>query len=99
MNQTMSLAQRLYEDGKITYMRTDSTNLSDMAINDIKNVITESLGEKFVKVRHYHTHSKGAQEAHEAIRPTYISNRTIDGTPQEQKLYGNMETCGFITDG
>lgn len=58
-----------------------------MAINDIKNVITESLGEKFVKVRHYHTHSKGAQEAHEAIRPTYISNRTIDGTPQEQKLY------------
>ncbi len=87
VNQTMSLAQRLYEDGKITYMRTDSTNLSDMAINDIKNVITESLGEKFVKVRHYHTHSKGAQEAHEAIRPTYISNRTIDGTPQEQKLY------------
>ncbi|TGY75952.1 type I DNA topoisomerase [Lepagella muris] len=87
VNQTMSLAQRLYEDGKITYMRTDSTNLSDMAINDIKNVITESLGEKFVKVRHYHTHSKGAQEAHETIRPTYISNRTIDGTPQEQKLY------------
>ncbi len=87
VNQTMVLAQKLYEDGKITYMRTDSTNLSDMALRDISAVIKGSLGENYLKIRHYHTHSKGAQEAHEAIRPTYISNRTIDGTAQEQRLY------------
>ncbi len=87
VNQTMVLAQKLYEDGKITYMRTDSTNLSEMALRDISNEIKGSLGENYLKIRHYHTHSKGAQEAHEAIRPTYISNRTIEGTAAEQKLY------------
>ncbi len=87
VTQTMVLAQKLYEDGKITYMRTDSTNLSDMALRDIASEIKNSLGEKYLKVRHYHTHSKGAQEAHEAIRPTYISNHTVDGSAQEQKLY------------
>lgn len=87
VNQTMVIAQKLYEDGKITYMRTDSTNLSDMAIAEISKLITSDLGDKFLKVRHYHTRSKGAQEAHEAIRPTYIVNRSIDGSPQEQKLY------------
>lgn len=87
VNQTMMIAQKLYEDGKITYMRTDSTNLSDMALRDISNEIKSSLGDNYLKIRHYHTHSKGAQEAHEAIRPTYISNHTIDGTPQEKRLY------------
>ncbi|MDE6792157.1 MAG: type I DNA topoisomerase, partial [Muribaculaceae bacterium] len=87
VNQTMMMAQRLYEDGKITYMRTDSTNLSEMALRDIADSIKEDLGENFLKIRHYHTHSKGAQEAHEAIRPTYISHRTIEGTPQEKRLY------------
>ena len=87
VNQTMMIAQRLYEDGKITYMRTDSTNLSDMAMGEIKKTIIEDLGEKFLKMRQYHTHSKGAQEAHEAIRPTYISNKTIEGTSQEKRLY------------
>lgn len=87
VTQTMVLAQKLYEDGKITYMRTDSTNLSDMALRDIASEIKSSLGDKYLKVRHYHTHSKGAQEAHEAIRPTYISNHTVDGSAQEQKLY------------
>ena len=77
----MVIAQKLYEDGKITYMRTDSTNLSDMAIAEISKLITSDLGDKFLKVRHYHTRSKGAQEAHEAIRPTYIVNRSIDGSP------------------
>ena len=87
VNQTMVLAQKLYEDGKITYMRTDSTNLSDMALRDISAEIKASLGENYLKIRHYHTRSKGAQEAHEAIRPTYISNRTIEGSAQEQRLY------------
>lgn len=87
VNQTMMIAQKLYEDGKITYMRTDSTNLSEMALRDISNEITSSWGDKFLKIRHYHTHSKGAQEAHEAIRPTYISNHTIEGSAQEKKLY------------
>ena len=87
VNQTMMVAQKLYEDGKITYMRTDSTNLSDLALRDIAGRVTDLLGERYLKVRKYHTNSKGAQEAHEAIRPTYISNRTIDGSPQEQKLY------------
>lgn len=87
VNQTMMIAQKLYEDGKITYMRTDSTNLSDLAIGSISSLIKESMGERYLKVHRFHTHSKGAQEAHEAIRPTYIINRTIDGTPQEKKLY------------
>ena len=87
VSRTMSVAQRLYEDGKITYMRTDSTNLSDMALFTIKDHILESFGERFYKMRKYHTNSKGAQEAHEAIRPTYISNTTIEGTADEKKLY------------
>ncbi|MDR2911032.1 MAG: type I DNA topoisomerase, partial [Bacteroidales bacterium] len=85
--QTMSVAQRLYENGKITYMRTDSVNLSQMAINTAKQKITELHGEKYVKIRKYQTTSKGAQEAHEAIRPTYMDNEFIEGTSQEQKLY------------
>lgn len=87
VSQTMMVAQRLYEAGHITYMRTDSVNLSSLAISTISAEIKEKLGEKYLKVRRYHTNSKGAQEAHEAIRPTYISNHTIDGTAQEKKLY------------
>ncbi len=87
VNQTMVIAQKLYEDGKITYMRTDSTNLSELALRDISDTIRNEMGEQYLKVRHYHTHSKGAQEAHEAIRPTYVSNRTIEGDAKEQKLY------------
>lgn len=87
VNSTMRVAQKLYEAGLITYMRTDSTNLSSLALNDISRVITSSYGEDYLKVRRYHTHSKGAQEAHEAIRPTYVSNTEIDGDQQEQKLY------------
>lgn len=84
---TMRVAQKLYEEGQITYMRTDSTNLSELTIADIAKAITEDYGSPYLKTRRYHTQSKGAQEAHEAIRPTYISHRTISGTPQEQKLY------------
>lgn len=87
VSQTMSIAQRLYEAGLITYMRTDSLNLSNLAIADIAKNIKAELGERYLKTRHYHTNSKGAQEAHEAIRPTYISNREIDGTAQEKRLY------------
>ena len=87
VSQTMSIAQRLYEHGLITYMRTDSTNLSSLAINTAKNFICDNFGEEYSKVRQYKTKSKGAQEAHEAIRPTYIENTSIEGTPQEQKLY------------
>ena len=87
VSQTMMIAQRLYEDGHITYMRTDSVNLSSLAINTISDEIKTEMGNEYLKVRHYHTSSKGAQEAHEAIRPTYISNKTIDGTPQEKRLY------------
>lgn len=87
VSQTMMIAQKLYEAGKITYMRTDSTNLSEMAISEIKKWLSGNLGENFIKIRKYHTNSKGAQEAHEAIRPTYISNATIEGTAQEKKLY------------
>ena len=83
----MSVAQRLYEHGLITYMRTDSTNLSSLAINTAKQFICENFGEDYSKVRQYKTKAKGAQEAHEAIRPTYIENTSIEGTPQEQKLY------------
>lgn len=87
VSQTMSIAQRLYESGLITYMRTDSLNLSQLAVNAIKKEISEEMGEKYVKTRRYHTSSKGAQEAHEAIRPTYINRRAINGTPQENRLY------------
>lgn len=87
VSQTMRIAQKLYESGKITYMRTDSLNLSSLALGTIKKEVTEMAGERYVKVRKYHTSSKGAQEAHEAIRPTYISNHTISGTAQEQRLY------------
>lgn len=87
VSRTMSIAQRLYEAGKITYMRTDSTNLSDLALGTIKKYITENIGDGFLKVRKYHTHSKGAQEAHEAIRPTYVTDTRITGTAEEQKLY------------
>ncbi len=85
--QTMAVAQRLYENGKITYMRTDSVNLSDLAINTSKKKITELHGENYVKIRKYKTKSKGAQEAHEAIRPTYMDQETVSGTSQEQRLY------------
>ena len=84
---TMRVAQSLYESGHITYMRTDSVNLSSLAIGTISKEIKDSLGEKYLKVRKYHTSSKGAQEAHEAIRPTFISNHDISGTAQEKKLY------------
>ena len=87
VSQTMSIAQRLYEHGLITYMRTDSTNLSGLAINTAKKFICDNFGEEYSKVRQYRTKAKGAQEAHEAIRPTYIENTSIEGTPQEQKLY------------
>ena len=87
VSQTMSIAQRLYESGLITYMRTDSTNLSSLAINTAKQFICNHFGEEYSKVRQYKTKAKGAQEAHEAIRPTYIENTSIEGTPQEQKLY------------
>jgi DNA topoisomerase I len=85
--QTMTIAQRLYESGKITYMRTDSVNLSDTAINQAKEAITKNYGEEYLNIRHYKTKSKGAQEAHEAIRPTYISNQTIEGENNEKRLY------------
>ncbi|MBR6805093.1 MAG: type I DNA topoisomerase [Bacteroidaceae bacterium] len=85
--QTMRIAQSLYESGYITYMRTDSVNLSSLCLNSCKKVITESIGEKYLKTRQYSTSSKGAQEAHEAIRPTYMENRTIEGTQTEKRLY------------
>lgn len=87
VNQTMMTAQSLYEAGKITYMRTDSLNLSNLAIEEIGKRIVSEWGAEYHHKRHYHTSSKGAQEAHEAIRPTYISEATIDGTPQEKRLY------------
>ncbi|MBD5258178.1 MAG: type I DNA topoisomerase [Barnesiella sp.] len=88
VSQTMMIAQRLYEAGHITYMRTDSVNLSSLAISAISKEITENIGEQYLKVRQYHTSTKGAQEAHEAIRPTYIDRATIEGTSQEKRLYG-----------
>ncbi|MCI5978160.1 MAG: type I DNA topoisomerase [Bacteroidales bacterium] len=87
VSQTMMVAQRLYEAGHITYMRTDSLNLSSLAIDAISKEIENNIGAPYLKVRHYHTSSKGAQEAHEAIRPTYIEQHAIEGTPQEKKLY------------
>ena len=87
VSQTMMVAQRLYEAGRITYMRTDSVNLSALAINTSKAEIERLYGAEYGKVRKYQTHSKGAQEAHEAIRPTYMENVSIDGTSQEKRLY------------
>ncbi|WP_320111100.1 type I DNA topoisomerase [Draconibacterium orientale] len=87
VSQTMAVAQRLYESGKITYMRTDSVNLSSLAINTSKQKITELHGENYVKIRKFKTKAKGAQEAHEAIRPTYMENQTVPGSSQEQRLY------------
>ena len=87
VSQTMSVAQRLYESGKITYMRTDSVNLSDLAIHTSKQKIQELHGDKYVKIRKYKTNARGAQEAHEAIRPTYMSEESVSGTNQEQRLY------------
>ncbi len=87
VSQTMRVAQSLYEAGQITYMRTDSVNLSSLALNTAKKEVTESYGEQYSKVRNYATKSKGAQEAHEAIRPTYMSAHTAGSTAQEKKLY------------
>lgn len=87
VSQTMMVAQKLYENGHITYMRTDSVNLSELAINTSKEEILSSMGEKYWKFRQFHTKAKGAQEAHEAIRPTYISKNQIEGTAQEKRLY------------
>jgi len=87
VSQTMMVAQRLYESGKITYMRTDSVNLSSLAINTSKAEIESMAGKQYIKVRQYHTKSKGAQEAHEAIRPTYMNVHQIEGNSQEKRLY------------
>ena len=87
VSQTMMIAQRLYESGFITYMRTDSVNLSDLALGTAKETILDTFGERYYKFRRYHTKSKGAQEAHEAIRPTYISHEEIEGSAQEKRLY------------
>ncbi len=87
VSQTMMVAQRLYEAGHITYMRTDSVNLSNEAIASISEEINNNIGSEYLKVRRYHTNSKGAQEAHEAIRPTYISHSSIEGNSQEKRLY------------
>lgn len=87
VSQTMMIAQQLYEAGLITYMRTDSVTLSEIALNSIKDRINSTYGTEYSKLRTYHTNSKGAQEAHEAIRPTYINNTNIDGTNQEKRLY------------
>jgi len=84
---TMRIAQKLYESGRITYMRTDSVNLSKLALSSAKNEIEKLYGEEYVKIRRFATKSKGAQEAHEAIRPTYMNNSSIDGAPEEQRLY------------
>ncbi len=87
VGQTMMVAQRLYESGKITYMRTDSVNLSGLAIGAAKNEIESQYGDEYVKIRKYTTKSKGAQEAHEAIRPTFMNAHEVSGTAQEKKLY------------
>ena len=87
VSNTMRVAQALYERGLITYMRTDSVNLSSLALHDAETVILEQWGADYYQRRRYHVKSKGAQEAHEAIRPTYLRNATIQGTKQEQALY------------
>lgn len=85
--QTMAIAQKLYESGKITYMRTDSVSLSSMAIGAAKNVILNEFGEKYLKTRNFKTKSKGAQEAHEAIRPTFMEKQEVSGAEREKRLY------------
>ena len=85
--QTMMVAQSLYESGHITYMRTDSVNLSELAINAARETITAKMGERYLHSRHFTTKTKGAQEAHEAIRPTYMENVKIEATAQERRLY------------
>ena len=85
--QTMMIAQRLYESGMITYMRTDSVNLSKLCLAASKAHITETMGKEYAQTRQYHTSSKGAQEAHEAIRPTYMDKTEIQGSVQERRLY------------
>ncbi|MBR0037581.1 MAG: type I DNA topoisomerase [Bacteroidales bacterium] len=87
VTQTMSIAQRLYEAGQITYMRTDSVNLSSLCLNASKEQILSTMGENYLQTRKYTTHSKGAQEAHEAIRPTYMNQTEIEGSPVEKRLY------------
>ena len=87
VSQTMVIAQRLYENGQITYMRTDSVNLSDLALGTSRQAIESMMGEKYVKTRQFATKAKGAQEAHEAIRPTYMEKESISGSAQEQRLY------------
>ena len=87
VNQTMSVAQRLYESGKITYMRTDSVNLSKLAIGTAAGKIKELYGEEYLKSRNFSTKTKGAQEAHEAIRPTYMDQQSVEGNRAEQRLY------------
>jgi len=87
VSQTMMVAQRLYEAGKITYMRTDSVNLSDLALGTSKAEVISMAGEKYVHTRKFNTKSKGAQEAHEAIRPSYMNAHTVEGTAQEKRLY------------
>ena len=87
VTQTMMVAQHLYENGRITYMRTDSVNLSKLALAASRDAITQLWGAEYSHTRNFHTHSKGAQEAPEAIRPTYISEQTIEGTVQERRLY------------
>ncbi len=84
---TMRIAQKLYESGRITYMRTDSVNLSKLALGSAKTEIESRFGSDYSKTRQFATKSKGAQEAHEAIRPTYLNNATIDGSPEEKRLY------------
>jgi len=83
----MAVAQKLYEAGKITYMRTDSTNLSRLALAKSREAVIAGFGEKYSKTRQFVTKSKGAQEAHEAIRPAYLDNQTISGSQNEKKLY------------
>ena len=87
VSQTMMIAQKLYEAGHITYMRTDSLNLSQLAVEAIGREITADMGAGYLHQRHYHTSSKGAQEAHEAIRPSYIDRQSIEGTAEEKRLY------------
>ncbi len=87
VSQTMAVAQRLYESGHITYMRTDSVNLSDLAVNAAKKVIENEYGSEYSQTRSYKTKAKGAQEAHEAIRPTYLDKKSISGNSNEERLY------------
>ena len=100
VSQTMMVAQKLYEAGHITYMRTDSLNLSTLAVNAISEEVTRRLGDEYLKVRRYHTNSKGAQEAHEAIRPTDVHVAEIEGTLQERRLYSPyLEAYHRFADG